>query len=159
MIHSLISGPWRLEGYFSSRKPNSGTRKGITYAQLEIYLFASPHWNTAYSYRHGTGKSKKGVYRHVVLFGFNDDISDEQIKEIEDAFTKLPSQIDTIIDFEFGTNVSPENINDGLTHCFFVTFKNKAGLEVYLPHPAHTKFVELVKGKLAKVVVVDYVSK
>ena len=103
-------------------------------------------------------KAKKGVYRHVVLFGFNDDISDEHIKEIEDAFTKLPSQIDTIIDFEFGTNVSPENINDGLTHCFFVTFKNKAGLEVYLPHPAHTKFVELVKGKLAKVVVVDYVS-
>ena len=46
-------------------------------------------------------KAKKGVYRHVVLFGFNDDISDEQIKEIEDAFTKLPSQIDTIIDFEF----------------------------------------------------------
>lgn len=104
-------------------------------------------------------KAKKGVYRHVVLFGFNEDISDEQIKEVEDAFGKLPSQINTIIDFEFGTNVSPENINDGLTHCFFVTFKNKAGLEVYLPHPAHKKFVELVKGKLAKVVVVDYISK
>ncbi|HCA49083.1 MAG TPA: stress responsive alpha-beta barrel domain protein, partial [Planctomycetaceae bacterium] len=45
------------------------------------------------------------------------------------------------------------------THCFFVTFKNKAGLEVYLPHPAHEKFVALVKGKLAKVVVVDYIAK
>ena len=95
----------------------------------------------------------------IVPTAFNDDISDEQIKEVEDAFGKLPGQIDTIIDFEFGTNVSPENINDGLTHCFFVTFKNKAGLEVYLPHPAHKKFVELVKGKLAKVVVVDYISK
>ena len=104
-------------------------------------------------------KAKKGVYRHVVLFGFNENVSQQQIKEIEDAFTKLPKQINTIIDFEFGTNVSPENINDGLTHCFFVTFKNKAGLEVYLPHPAHKKFVELVQGKLAKVVVVDYVSK
>ena len=104
-------------------------------------------------------KAKKGVYRHVVLFGFNENVSKQQIKEIEDAFVKLPKQIDTIIDFEFGTNVSPENINDGLTHCFFVTFKDKAGLEVYLPHPAHKKFVELVQGKLAKVVVVDYVSK
>lgn len=104
-------------------------------------------------------KAKRGVYRHVVLFGFNENVSEQQIKEIEDAFTKLPKQINTIIDFEFGTNVSPENLNDGLTHCFFVTFKDKAGLEVYLPHPAHKKFVELVQGKLAKVVVVDYVSK
>ncbi len=104
-------------------------------------------------------KARKGVYRHVVLFAFNEDVSPQQIKEIEVAFGKLPKQIDTIIDFEFGTNVSPENLNDGLTHCFFVTFKNKAGLEVYLPHPAHKEFVELVQGKLAKVVVVDYVSK
>ena len=104
-------------------------------------------------------KGKKGVYRHVVLFGFNEDVSAEQITEVEEAFNKLPEQIDTITNFEFGTNVSPENLNDGLTHCFFVTFKNKAGLEVYLPHPAHKKFVELVKDKLAKVVVVDYIAR
>lgn len=104
-------------------------------------------------------KGKKGAYRHVVLFGFNEDVSAEQVKEVEQAFAKLPEQIDTITDFEFGTNVSPENLNDGLTHCFFVTFKDKAGLEFYLPHPAHKKFVELVKDKLAKVVVVDYIAK
>lgn len=104
-------------------------------------------------------KAKKGVYRHVVLFAFNEDVTKEQIKEVEVAFGNLPKKIDTIIDFEFGTNVSPENINDGLTHCFFVTFKDKAGLEVYLPHPAHEKFVALVKDKLAKVVVVDYIAK
>ena len=108
---------------------------------------------------HAPAKAKEGVYRHVVLFAFNEDVTKEQIKEVEVAFGNLPKEIDTIIDFEFGTNVSPENINDGLTHCFFVTFKNKAGLEVYLPHPAHEKFVALVKGKLAKVVVVDYIAK
>ena len=108
---------------------------------------------------HALAKAKKGVYRHVVLFAFNEDVTKEQIKEVEVAFGNLPKKIDTIIDFEFGTNVSPENINDGLTHCFFVTFKDKAGLEVYLPHPAHEKFVALVKGKLAKVVVVDYIAK
>ena len=108
---------------------------------------------------HALAKAKKGVYRHVVLFAFNEDVTKEQIKEVEVAFGNLPKKIDTIIDFEFGTNVSPENINDGLTHCFFVTFKDKAGLEVYLPHPAHEKFVALVKDKLAKVVVVDYIAK
>ena len=104
-------------------------------------------------------KTPKGLYRHVVLFAFKDNVSKEQIKEVEDAFGKLPQQIDTIINYEFGTNVSPENLNNGLTHCFFVTFKDKAGLEVYLPHPAHKKFVQLAKPKLAKVIVVDYVSK
>jgi hypothetical protein len=49
-------------------------------------------------------------------------------------------------------------LNDGLTHCFLVTFKNKAGLEVYLPHTAHGKFVDLIKPRLEKVMVIDYVS-
>ena len=34
----------------------------------------------------------------------------------------LPSKIDAIKDFEWGTNNSPENLAQGFTHCFFVTF-------------------------------------
>ena len=102
-------------------------------------------------------KKQKGQYRHVVMFQFKEDVTDQQVKEVEKAFMGLGNQIDTIVDIEFGTNVSPENLNDGLTHCFLVTFKNKAGLEVYLPHPAHKKLVELVGPRLEKVMVIDYV--
>jgi len=102
-------------------------------------------------------KKPKGQYRHVVMFQFKEDVHDLQIQEVEKAFMGLGNQIDTIVDIEFGTNVSPENLNDGLTHCFLVTFKNKAGLEVYLPHPAHKKLVELVGPRLEKVMVIDYV--
>lgn len=99
------------------------------------------------------------VYRHVVLFGFKETASKDDIQKIEQAFAKLPEQIDTIIDYEWGTNVSPEGLDQGHSHCFLVTFKDKAGLDVYLPHPAHKKFVELLKPSLEKVTVLDYVSK
>lgn len=97
-------------------------------------------------------------YRHVVLFKFKDSATTEQVKAIEDAFKALPSKIDTIIDFEWGTDVSPEGKADGFTHCFLVTFKNKAGLETYIPHAAHKEFGALLRPQLDKVLVIDFVS-
>jgi hypothetical protein len=54
--------------------------------------------------------------------------------------------------------VSPENHDQGFTHCFVVSFKDKAGLEVYLPHKAHKAFVATLLPVLDKVLVVDFVS-
>ena len=99
-----------------------------------------------------------GVYRHVVLFKFQDSATPEQIRAVEAAFRALPTKIDTITGFEWGTNVSPEGKADGFTHCFFVTFKDKAGLEIYIPHPAHKEFGGILRPILDKVVVVDYVA-
>lgn len=103
--------------------------------------------------------AEPGVYRHVVLFKFKDTATPEQVKAIEDAFAALPKQIDTITGYEWGTNVSPENKNDGYTHCFFLTFADKAGVEVYLPHPAHKAFGALLRPQLDKVLVIDYFAK
>jgi hypothetical protein len=97
-------------------------------------------------------------YRHVVLFKFKDTATPEQVSMVEQAFRELPKQIDTITAFEWGTNVSPEGKDDGFTHCFFLSFKDKAGLEVYLPHPAHKAFGAKLKGLIDKVLVVDYVA-
>ncbi|HSI64198.1 MAG TPA: Dabb family protein [Candidatus Saccharimonadia bacterium] len=97
-------------------------------------------------------------YRHVVLFKFKDGTTPAQVKSVEDAFRGLPGKIDTIVDFEFGTNVSPEGKDGGFTHCFFVTFKDKAGLEVYLPHAAHKEFGAALRPYLDKVLVIDYVA-
>ncbi len=98
-------------------------------------------------------------YRHVVFFKFKDSASAEQVQSIEKDFAELAKKIDTVKAFEWGTNVSPEGLNDGFTHCFLVTFADKAGLEVYLPHPAHTEFVGKLKPLLDKVCVVDYVAR
>lgn len=98
-------------------------------------------------------------YRHVVFFKFKDSTTPDQVQGIEKAFIELAGKIDTVKGFEWGTNVSPEGLNDGFTHCFFVTFKDKAGLEVYLPHAAHQEFVGTLKPLLDKVCVLDYVAR
>jgi hypothetical protein len=105
-----------------------------------------------------TASAADAPYRHVVLFKFKDSATPEQVEAVKTAFLALPTKIDTVVSLEWGTNVSPENKNDGYTHCFFVTFKDKAGVDVYLPHPAHKEFGALLRPILDKVLVVDYVA-
>ena len=106
-----------------------------------------------------TAPAADAPYRHVVFFKFKNEATPAQVREIEQAFTELAGKVDTVKGFEWGTNVSPEGLNDGFTHCFLVTFADKAGLETYLPHPAHSAFVSRLKPLLDKVCVLDYVAK
>jgi hypothetical protein len=101
-------------------------------------------------------ESPKKMLRHVVMFGFKEASSEADVQGVVDAFRNLPNEIPEIADFEFGTNNSPEGLNDGLTHCFLVTFKSEEDRAAYLPHPAHKAFVEVLKPHLEKVVVIDY---
>jgi len=96
------------------------------------------------------------LLRHVVLFKFKDGTSPAEIKKVEDAFRGLPSKIKEIRDFEWGTNNSPEKLEQGFTHCFLVSFASEKDREIYLPHPAHQAFVEVLKPILDKVLVIDY---
>lgn len=97
--------------------------------------------------------------RHFVLFKFKDDAKAEQVEAVVTAFGALPSKIDTIIEFEMGTDVSVEMKAAGFTHGFLVTFANEKGRETYLPHPAHQEFVKLVGPVIDKVLVFDYWAK
>ena len=106
-----------------------------------------------------TSKEPAQVLRHVVLFKFKDDTTSQQIKTIENAFCALPSKVDAIYDFEWGTDVSVENRSQGFTHCFVVTFLSEADRAKYLPHPAHKEFGSMLGPHLDKVLVVDYWAK
>lgn len=100
-----------------------------------------------------------GEFRHVVFFKFKSTATPEQVKEIEKAFAELPKKIPTVIGYEWGPSESVEKLNDGFTHCFFVSFKDKAGLEAYLPHEAHKAFGAKLKPLLEKAFVFDYTAK
>lgn len=105
-------------------------------------------------------QTKKGkALRHVVLFSFKSTSSAEDVKKVEQAFAALAGKIKLIKDFEWGTNSSPEGLNQGLTHCFFVTFSSDKDRDDYLVHPDHKAFVEVLKPHLDKVTVVDYWAK
>ncbi len=106
-----------------------------------------------------TESKSEQVLRHVVLFKFKDDTSSQQVREIENAFRELPDRVDAICDFEWGTDVSVENLQQGFTHCFLVTFRSEADRARYLPHPAHKEFGGILGPHLDKVLVIDYWTK
>jgi len=101
-------------------------------------------------------KSQKKVLRHVVIFSFKSTSTAADIKMIEDSFSALPGKIKEIKDFEWGTNNSPENLAQGFTHCFFVSFGSEKDREIYLPHPDHKAFVAVAGPHIDKVLVLDY---
>jgi hypothetical protein len=97
--------------------------------------------------------------RHVVLFGFKSDVTPDQVKAVETAFLALSGQIKCVKNFEWGTDISPEGLQKGHTHCFFLTFSSEKDRDAYLVHPAHKAFGAMLANKLSTVTVVDYWAK
>lgn len=93
------------------------------------------------------------VLRHIVMFKYADEAS---AKVISDAFVALEQQIDLIKDFEWGTNVSKEGLDKGLTHAYTLTFHSQEDLDAYIVHEAHKAFVAKLDGKVTDVCVFDY---
>lgn len=96
------------------------------------------------------------VLRHVVMFKFKDNAMAPDLKKVEDAFRMLPVKIGLIKDFEWGVNNSPEKLNQGLTHCFFLSFQSEKDRDAYLVHPAHKAFVDVAGPFIDKATVLDY---
>jgi hypothetical protein len=94
--------------------------------------------------------------RHMVLFKFKESATPAEITEVVDAFKALPAKIETIRNFEWGINNSPENLNKGFTHCFMLTFHSEEDRATYLPHPDHKAFGNVLGPILEDVLVVDY---
>ena len=97
--------------------------------------------------------------RHVVAFKFKQSATNEQIKQVEDAFRDLKKKIKEIQDYEWGTNVSKETRNKGCTHGFILTFKSETDRDTYIDHPAHKDFGKLVGPVLDDVFVIDFWAK
>jgi len=121
-----------------------------------IFLFSVILFATGMTYAQTSKKTSGKLLRHVVLFKFKDNASPDDIQKVEEAFRSLPSIITEIKTFEWGKNNSPENLNQGFTHCFFVSFTSEKNRDLYLPHPAHKAFTELLKPYLDKALVIDY---
>jgi hypothetical protein len=94
--------------------------------------------------------------RHVVAFKFKETATPEEIKKVEEAFRNLKTKISQIVSYEWGTNNSPENLNKGCTHGFILTFHSEEDRDIYLEHPDHKSFGNLVGPLLADVFVIDF---
>lgn len=103
-----------------------------------------------------TQQPTEPLLRHVVLFKFKPETSEDTLDTIKEAFLDLPSKIPGIRDMEWGLNNSHEGLNKELTHCFMLTFTSEADRDAYLPHPDHVAFTELAGPHIEDVLVVDY---
>jgi Stress responsive A/B Barrel Domain len=104
-------------------------------------------------------KGPEKVLRHAVFFKFKEGTSADDVGKVVSAFDALPKKIDSIKGYERGKNVSPAKLDDGFTHCFFLTFADEDGRATYLPHPDHKAFGGTLRPHLDKVFVVDYWGK
>ena len=101
--------------------------KKTIFASLTILTFS------ALMFCCSNAPKQEKMLRHVVMFGFKPEVSAQQIKEVEDAFCALPSQI--------------------------LTFHSDADRDAYLIHPAHKAFGKVLGDKASAVTVVDYWTK
>lgn len=121
-----------------------------------VMLSAAAVSLASYSASAADDEQTKGELRHVVLVQFKQDATKEQIQEVVTAFGAMRKKIDVIAGFEWGTDVSVENLAQGFTHCFIVTFKDSKARDHYLPHPVHEEFKKLAIPRIEKVMVVDF---
>lgn len=117
------------------------------------------HDATASESNSKTVKPEGKVLRHAVFFKFKDGTSEADEKKIVAAFDELPKKIDSVKGYERGKNTSAAKLDDGFTHCFFLTFADEEGRANYLPHPEHKAFVDVLLPHLDKAFVVDYWGK
>lgn len=104
-----------------------------------------------------TMDNKEKLLRHMVIFKFKEEATEENVNKLNDAFNALPAAIPAIKDFEWGINDSPEDFHQDFTHCYLLTFKSEEDRDsIYTPHPAHQAFVASLGPHLEKVFVVDY---
>ena len=124
-----------------------------------LLLFGCVNRTTEVKNNISSNNNMNETLRHIVLFKFKATSEAVDIQKIENAFIALPTKIKEIKDFEWGLNNSPEGLDKGFTHCFFVTFESEADRATYLPHPDHLAFVAMLDGHVEDVLVLDYWSK
>ncbi len=97
--------------------------------------------------------------QHVVSFKFKSTAKPEDIKRVEAAFADLKEKIPQIKALKWGTNISPEKLNKGFTHCWILTFSSTADRDAYLVHPDHKEFGKNLGPVLEDVFVIDIVAR
>lgn len=95
------------------------------------------------------------MLEHVVLLKPKPDVETAAIAALWAGLGGLVESIPGITNLVVGENVSPEGKDKGFTLGFIVTFRNRAALDVYLPHPEHIAIVPLVRAVADDVLVFD----
>ncbi len=95
-------------------------------------------------------------HHHIVLMKFKPQVTPEQITELLQLLAELQHLIPGITSFSGGPNTSPEELHQGYTHGFLITFGSAAARDAYLPHPKHERVKAQLSPCLDGVLVFDW---
>ena len=79
------------------------------------------------------------MFRHMVMFRFAEDATDEQKEAMRAGLRRLPEVIPEIVAYRFGDDAGlrDDNFDFGVT----ADFDDKASFLVYRDHPDHQKLI------------------
>ena len=80
------------------------------------------------------------MFRHVVLFTWKDDATEEQKQALHDGLAKMPPAIDVIRAYRFGPDAGVNAAN--FDYAVVADFDDKDGYVTYRDHPVHRALVE-----------------
>ncbi len=98
------------------------------------------------------------MIKHIVLFKFREDATNEQIGKAYKGLLGLKDRIYGIETITVGKNVSPEkNKTHEYSHVLEIKFKDESCRDIYLWHPEHRWVVEnCINPVKEDVIVADY---
>jgi len=95
------------------------------------------------------------MIRHVVMFRWNDSVTDEQVVAMSAALDALPAAIPEIVTYRHGRDLAlaPTNFQYSI-NADFATVEDFA---TYRDHPEHQRFIaEQITGRVAERVAVQF---
>jgi len=95
------------------------------------------------------------VIRHVVIFRWNDSVTDEHLASVSAGLDALPSAIGEIFSYRHGRDLglAPANFDYSIT----ADFANVDDFATYRDHPEHQRFIaEHITGRVAERVAVQF---
>lgn len=95
------------------------------------------------------------MFRHVVMFRWNDDVDDDHIGAVSEALTAMAGEIDVISTYRHGRDAG---VNDGnWDYVVVADFATKDDYVVYRDHPDHRALIEeFIAGRTAERAAVQY---
>jgi len=94
--------------------------------------------------------------KHIALFKFKPEVTEDQIDDIFDQILNATEEIPGIEDYVSGVDSSPEGLTQGYTHGFIMTLTDAAARDAYLTHPEHEKIKVLLETNVESVLAFDF---
>ena len=96
------------------------------------------------------------MLNHIVLLKFKPEITESDIKKLEELLDDLPNKISEILVYEFGRNTIPSE--RAYDFALVSLFANPESLERYRQHPDHLIVLDHIKNISENVITTDFLG-